>query len=738
MDVKSGVEEKRIKSTIIRRRAKVETPPSAEPVPPPPAPESEVKEAAPIKESRAESVTAETSPPKKETVAVIVSPAVPEAEKPKKIVRRKSRDEIEMEMIERAGGLKKAAEIMEIAPERLERVFKPEKSSKKRKLLTRKEFKKTEITTPKAIKRVLRIEGSITVSDLSKRMGIKAGDAMKKLMDLGVMATLNQTIDTDTATLVAHDFGYEVENIAFMEEAIIEKKEGKREEGEKVTRPPIVTIMGHVDHGKTTLLDTIRKARVAAGEAGGITQHIGAYEVLTPKGLITFIDTPGHEAFTAMRARGAKLTDIVILVVAADDGIMPQTVEAINHAKAAGVSMIIAVNKIDKPEADSGRVERGLMEHGLVSEQLGGDTIIVKVSAKTGQGVEDLLEMILLQSEVQDLKADPKKKAVGTIVEARLDKGRGPVATVVVQEGTLHVGDVVAAGTSYGKVRALIDAQGKSVAEAPPSKPVEVLGLSSVPMAGDMLHGMDSEEDARQVAEHRERKLKEAKQQAVVGAVPVRLEDLYEKARGGEVPEVRVVIKADVQGSVEALREAVLKLSGEKVRVLVLHTGVGAVTESDVMLAMASGAVIIGFNVRPDGKARELAEREKVQIRSYSIIYEVIDEMKKAMLGVLKPTYEEKYLGRAEIRQVFTISKVGTIGGCSVTDGKFLRTASVRLLRDGKVVYQGKMASLKRFKEDVREVTNGLECGIAIENFNDLKMGDIIESFTIEEISGKF
>jgi translation initiation factor IF-2 len=738
MDVKTGIEEKRVKSTVIRRRAKVEPEP---PVSPPPAGKEAAAEVkAPEGEpALQQAAPAEGAPTGVETGAVAVPPTEVEEVvgkvKPKKAVRRKTKDELEMEMIARAGGLKKAAELIEAAPERLERVFRPERSSKKRKVLTRKEFKKTEITTPKAIKRVIRVEGTVTVSDLARRMGIKASEVLKKLIDLGMMATVNQVLDSDTALLVAHDFGYEVENVALTEEVIFERAEKKEEAGEVEPRPPIVTVMGHVDHGKTTLLDFIRKTQVAAGEAGGITQHIGAYEVQLPKGSITFIDTPGHEAFTAMRARGAQVTDIVILVVAADDGIMPQTVEAIHHAKAAKVPIIVAINKIDKPAADVAKVERGLMEHGLVSEKLGGDTILMPVSAKTGQGVQELLEMILLQAEVLELKANPDKKALGTIIEARLDRGRGPVATVVIEEGTLRAGDIVVAGTTFGRVRAMIDALGRPVKEAPPSRPVEVLGLTGVPLAGDKLHAMKLEEDTRRVAEYREKKLRESRQQTLTPAA--RLEDLYAKAQEGEVPELRVIVKGDVQGSVEALREVLSKLTGEKVRISVLHSGVGAVNESDVMLAAASRAIIVGFNVRPDAKAREVAERERVQIRSYSIIYEVIDEMKKAMEGMLKPTYEEKYLGRAEVRQVFSISKVGTIAGCGVTDGKILRSASARLLRDGKIVAQGKISSLKRFKEDVREVANGLECGIGIENYNDLKVGDVIEAFTVEEIAGK-
>lgn len=740
MDVKPSIEEKRVKSTIIRRRAKAEPTPELSLTPAPE--EASEKAASATGESLAENVKTPVSPQPQEGSKTkvsheTVSPAadvVAFKEKPKKVTKRKTRDELEMEMIERAGGLKRAAELMENAPERLERVFRPDRSAKKKKVIARREFKKTEITTPKATKRVVRMEGTVTVGELSKRMGVKATDVLKKLIDLGVMASINHSIDTDTAMLVAHDFGYEVENVAFEESSVLGSEKGEEEtDGGKMPRPPIVTVMGHVDHGKTSLLDAIRKTQVAAGEAGGITQHIGAYDVTTPKGTITFIDTPGHEAFTAMRARGAQVTDIVILVVAADDGIMPQTVEAIHHAKAAKVPIIVAVNKIDKPEADMGRVERGLMEHGLVSEKLGGDTIIVPVSAKTHKGIEDLLEMILLQSDVLELKANANKRAVGTIIEARLDKGRGPVTTVVVQEGTLRVGDIIVAGTATGKVRALMDALAQNIKEALPAKPVEVLGLDTVPMAGDKLYAMQSEEDAKQIAEHRESKLREARHQVTAP----RLEDLYASAMKGEVPEVRVVVKADVQGSIEALREVIHKLSTEKVKISVLHGGVGAITESDVMLAVASRAIIIGFNVRPDSKARELAEREKIQIRSYKIIYEVLDDLRKAMEGMLQPIYEEKYLGRAEVRQTFTVSKIGTIAGCFVVDGKFLRSASVRLLRDGKVIYQGKISSLKRFKDDAREVNTGLECGISIENYNDIKAADVIEAYQVEEIAAK-
>ncbi len=725
MDVKSSVEEKRVKSTIIRRRAKVE--PEIPVVP------------APIKKE--EEVLA--SP--QETLEVVKkAPAVEETsreETPKVSIktpaRRKTKDELEMEVIDRVGGLKRAVGLMEVAPERLERVFRPDRNSnKKRRHLIKKDFKKTEITTPKAIKRVIRIEKMVTVGDLAHRMGVKTTEVLKKLMDLGVMATIQQTIDIDTAILVAHDFAYEVENVTFEEASVFEKEGTQEEEGDRIHRSPIVTVMGHVDHGKTSLLDMIRKTNVVGGEAGGITQHIGAYDVkVTSKDrMITFIDTPGHEAFTSMRARGAQVTDIVVLVVAADDGVMPQTIEAINHAKAAKVPILVAINKIDKPEADPARVERGLMEHGLISEKLGGDTIFIPLSAKTGVGINELLEMILLQTDVQELKANPKRRAIGTIIEARLDRGRGPVATAVIQDGTLRVGDLVVAGTSSGKIRALLDAKGDNIQEAGPSKRVEILGLSSVPLAGDKIHTVESEEDLRKISEHREQLERETRHGA--GAA-VKLEDLYAKAAHEQLPEVRVIVKGDVQGSIEALREAVTKLSGEKIRISVLHTGVGVVTESDVMLAVASKAMIVAFNVRPDNKSRQLAEHEKVQIRTYSIIYNVIDDMKLAMEGLLKPTYQEQYLGRVEVRQLFTVSKVGTVAGGFVQGGKIIRSAGVRLLRDGKVVYEGKLASLKRFKDEAREVLEGLECGFSLEKYNDLKVGDLVEAYTVQEIAGK-
>ncbi|MBI2082921.1 MAG: translation initiation factor IF-2 [Deltaproteobacteria bacterium] len=729
MDVKSSVEEKRVKSTIIRRRAVAEAPPPIAPLP------SQVSSPEEPKTQEAQPKIVQEEKKEEGALPSAVLPPVEGKEdsaeeyKPKKVVKRKTRDELEMEMIERAGGLRKAAELMTTSPERLERVYRPEKSSKKKRVVLKKEFKKTEITIPKASKKLIRIETTIRVGELAHRMGIKLPDVVKKLIGLGIVATVNHLIDFDTATLIAHEFGYEIENVAFEESQVL--KRGPSGEVLK-PRPPVVTVMGHVDHGKTTLLDTIRKTQVAAGEAGGITQHIGAYQVHLPKGDITFLDTPGHEAFTAIRARGAKVTDLVVLVVAADDGVMPQTIEAINHAKAAKVPILVAVNKIDKPDANQSRVERALMEHGLVSEKLGGDTIILPVSAKTGQGVEELLEMILLQSEVLELKADPTTHGRGVVIESRLDRGRGPVVTVIVQEGTIHVGDPIVVGPTYGKIRALIDDTGKNLQEAGSSQPVEILGLAELPQAGESFDVASSEIDSRAIASHRALTVRKDREAA---ARPLRLENIFSEVSQGVVPELRLVIKADVHGSAEALRDALVKLSTEKVKVVIIHWGVGAITESDVMLALASKAIIAGFNVRPDSKGRETAESEKVEIRKYSIIYEAVDDIRKAMTGLLKPIRKEQYLGRAKVKELFKVSKIGTIAGSEVVDGKFSRPAMVRVLRDSRVVYEGKISSLKRFKDDAREVLAGLECGIGIENFNDLQPNDILEAFTIEEIA---
>jgi translation initiation factor IF-2 len=607
----------------------------------------------------------------------------------------------------------------------------PPRVPRKKRALPGKEQRRTELTVPKASKRVVKVSEVITVGDLARAMGVKAGEMIKKLMGLGIMATINQVIDADTAALVAADFDHTVENVAFDEESTLEldhEVEGGEERLEP--RPPVVTIMGHVDHGKTSLLDTVRRTNVTAQEVGGITQHIGAYSVQVDGGMVTFLDTPGHEAFTAMRARGAKVTDLVVLVVAADDGVMPQTVEAINHARAAGVGIIVAINKIDKAGADAERVKRRLMEYGLVSEEWGGETIFVEVSAKTGQGIEQLLEMILLQAEVMELKAQPTKLARGTIVEAKLDRGRGAVATVLVQEGVLRVGDPFVCGTQYGKVRAMIDSWGQRVENASPATPVEVLGLSGVPAAGDAFVVTRDDMQARQVAEHRQLKQRKA---TLSTLSKFSFADLAQSV--AEKKELRVVIKADVQGSLEALNEALQRLSTEEVKLNVLHASVGGVSESDVLLASASNGVIIGFNVRPEAKAAKLAEHEKVEIRLYNVIYDVLSEVRAALEGLLTPMQKEKLLGRVEVRQTFTIPRVGVVAGSLVREGKITRGAQARLVRDQVVVYQGRVASLRRFKEDVREVAAGYECGVGLENFQDLKVGDVLEVFELEQVT---
>jgi translation initiation factor IF-2 len=603
---------------------------------------------------------------------------------------------------------------------------------RKRRALPGKEVHKTAITTPKASKRVVRITEGVTVADLARNMGVKAAEIIKQLMGLGVMSTLNQVLDVDTATLVASEFGYSVENVAFDAESAIEEAE-ETAVGEAVPRPPVVTVMGHVDHGKTSLLDAIRHTNVTEREFGGITQHIGAYMVETRGRPISFVDTPGHEAFTAMRARGAKVTDIVVLVVAADEGVMPQTVEALNHAKAAEVPVIVAINKIDRPEANVDRVKQQLTEHGLIPEDYGGETITVPVSARTGEGIERLLEMILLQADVMDLKANPNRAARGAVVESQIDRGRGPVATILIQEGTLHTGDAFVCGTSYGRVRAMLDHRGERLTEAGPSTPVEVFGLSSVPEPGTAFTAVAEESKARQVAEFRRSKLREG---ALQRTSRVSLEELSERMLAGEVKELRVILKGDVNGSVEALADSLQRLSTGEVRLEILHKSVGAISETDVTLASASRAIIIGFNVRPEPKAAQLAEKEGVDIRLYTIIYEVINDIREAMEGLLAPTYREKGLGRAEIRQTFVVQG-NTIGGAMVVDGKILRSARARLVRDGRVVWEGKIASLRRFKDDAREVLAGYECGIALENFNDLKPGDIIEDFEMETVLRK-
>ena len=547
---------------------------------------------------------------------------------------------------------------------------------------------------------------------------------------MGIVANINQDIDFETCELVAMEYDIELEHqvAKTYEETMQENAEEVDAEEDLVPRPPVVTIMGHVDHGKTSLLDAIRKTHVTEGEAGGITQHIGAYTVECNGRMITFIDTPGHEAFTSMRARGAQVTDVVILVVAADDGIMPQTVEAINHSKAAGVPIIVAVNKIDKPESNPERVKQQLTEHGLVCEDWGGDTICVPVSAKKQQNLDELLEMVLLQADVLDLKANPNKAAKGTIIEAQLDKGRGPVATVLVQNGTLKIGDPIVAGIAYGRVRAMMNDRGENVKTAGPSCPVEVLGFNEVPSAGDI---MNVAEVSKKVAEERRNRIKA---EQLKNLSKVSLEDLFSHIAEGEVKTLNIVVKADVHGSVEAVKQALEKLSNEEVRVKCIHGGVGAITESDVMFASASNAIVIGFNVRPDSGARNLAEQEKVDVRTYRIIYQAIEDVENAMKGMFKPVFKEVHLGTISVRNTFKVSSVGTIAGAYVQDGKVQRNAQIRVVRDGVVIHEGQIASLRRFKDDVREVAAGYECGIGIENFNDIHEGDVIEAYAMEEV----
>ena len=591
-----------------------------------------------------------------------------------------------------------------------------------------------EVTKPR--RKGFKLTPGMTVKEFAELIGQRPADIMRKLMDMGQMLTFNQTMNVDAAVIIAEENGIKIDvSMEKVGEELLDSVVQTEQEVQLEPRPAVVTIMGHVDHGKTSLLDAIRKTKVAEGEAGGITQHIGAYTVAVRGKQVTFLDTPGHEAFTAMRGRGAKITDIVILVVAADDGVMPQTIEAIHHAKAASVPIIVAINKIDKPGANSDRVKNALSEHGLISESWGGDTIMVEVSAKEKIGLDNLLEMILLQSEVLELKADPHRLAKGAVVEAKLERGRGPVATVLVQSGTLRVGDVFVVGIFSGKVRALITHTGSKVQEAGPSIPVEVAGLPGVPSAGDVFQVVKDERVAREIAEDRARKQRTAD---LSGSAKVTLDDLFAKIKEGSVKELALVIKSDVQGSAEALTAGVEKLATAAVKLRVIHSGVGGVTESDVLLAAASNAIVVGFNVRPEPKAGTLAEQQGVDIRLYTIIYDALAEIKAAMEGLLEPTLKERTLGRAEVRQVFTVSKAGVIAGSYVVDGTITRAAvGVRVIRDNVVVYEGKLGSLRRFKDDVREVQQGYECGISVENFNDMKAGDIVEAYAIDKIAAK-
>ncbi|MBU4372090.1 MAG: translation initiation factor IF-2 [Proteobacteria bacterium] len=592
-------------------------------------------------------------------------------------------------------------------------------------------MKKTLITTPKASKRRIRVDEAISVGELAKRMGTKASEVINKLMGMGLMVTINQAIDCDTATLIAADFGYQVEAAQNERDETMQRTEDSPENLKP--RAPVVTIMGHVDHGKTSLLDAIRETNVIDGEAGGITQAIGAYHVHLKGRDIVFLDTPGHEAFTAMRARGAKVTDIVVLVVAADDGVMGQTVEAINHAQVAGVPIIVAINKMDKPGADPGKIRQALTEYKLLSEEWGGDTIFCEVSAKKKQGIEELLEMILLQADVMELKADPDRPARGVIIEAKLDRGRGPVATVLIQEGTLREGDAFVSRTEFGRVRAMINDQGKRISEAGPAMPVEVIGFSRVPQASSEFICVEDEKKARSIGEYWIRKERERELSV---SSKITLEQLYQRMKEG-VKELNVILKADVQGSVEALIDALNKLSTDDIKLKIIHSSTGTITETDVMLASASDAVIIGFNVRPDARVVEVAEQERVDIKLYDIIYNVIADVRAAMEGLLDPIFKEVVQGRAEVRVIFRVPKVGAIAGSYVTDGKITRSAGLRLLRDGVVVYEGRIASLRRFKDDAKEVAAGFECGIGIEGFNDIQVADVIEAYVKEQIERK-
>ncbi len=605
------------------------------------------------------------------------------------------------------------------------------KAGKKAKEAPRK-LKHTEITVPKAIKRKITVQESVTVIDLAKAMGTKAAELLKRLIKLGAMANINQSIDFETASVAADDLGFELELDTFEEKNFFSDSVDRPED--LVPRPPVVTIMGHVDHGKTSLLDYIRKSNIIGGESGGITQHIGAYYVKTDGGDIVFLDTPGHEAFTAMRARGAKVTDIIVLVVAADDGAMPQTKEAINHARAANIPIVVAVNKIDRPDADPEKVKRELAELDLAPEEWGGETLLGNISAKTGEGIDDLLGLILLQAEMLELKGNPDREARGTVIEAELDKSRGPVATVLIKNGSLEQGAQFICGGHYGRVRAMLDHRGRKIKVAGPSVPVKLYGISGVPMAGDEFIVVKDEKTAKQIIEHRRGK---AQKQEMARRGPVSLDDLFDRINKGDVKELNIVLKTDVQGSAEALSDSLIKQSTEDVNLNIIHSATGAITESDVMLASASGAIIIGFNVRANPRVVEVAEREDVDIRYYDVIYNAIKDIRLAMAGLLEPVLEEHVIGRAEVKEIFRVPKVGAVAGCQVTDGHVDRNANVRLLRDDVVVFDGKLASLRRFKEDVKEVQTGYECGIGLENFSDIKPADIFEVYEVEEVAAE-
>lgn len=745
--------EKRLQPTLIRRRRKavVEEPPeepkeplkkeAAEEVPEmvqPTRKKKEEEKTPPVKEAEQQEKVADTAPPQKPPAVKIISKKTEllETETEKEdIKRRKGKLKREKPKKERFFPITSSKEIKEYDEEapskKVTKARRPFPYPKKKPVSLVK-HKKTEITIPKAIKRTIKIVEGITVGQLAKRMSVKAGEIIKKLMDLGIMTTVNKTIDIDAAMLAAHEFGYEIEIIPIEEEQILIEKEDTSEE--LFPRAPIVTVMGHIDHGKTSLLDAIRQTNVIEKEAGGITQHIGAYLVKLNKGNIVFIDTPGHEAFTTMRARGAKVTDIVVLVVAADDGVMPQTIEAIDHSKAAHVPIIVAINKIDKPNANPEKVKQSLSEHAIVPEDWGGDTLFAEISAKKREGIEELLETILLQAEMLELKVNPNKPAKGTVIEAKLDKNKGPIATILVQRGTLKEGDTFVSGVHFGKVRFLIDSTGARISQAGPSTPVQVFGLSGVPDAGDSFLVVDEEKKARQAGQYLQQKQREKN---LTELSRVTLEGLQEQITESAVKELNAIIKADVHGTIEALTKSLKELGNQNVQINIIHSAVGSINQSDVMLASASQAIIIGFGVKPDAKVKQVAEQEKVDIRLYTIIYDAISDIKNSLEVLLDPTLIEKISGKAEVRQIFSVSKQGTIAGSFVLDGKISKGTKIRLMRNGTLLHQGRVSSLRRFKDNVREVESGYECGIVIEGFREIEVGDIIECYTIEEIATK-
>jgi len=745
---KGDVLEKRVKRGIIRRRRVVEpasTKPVQSEVPPPvaakPIPKPKEHTAATLFKSRPKSAPSKTTqgitkvklvtpqkivPPVKKAsathapVASKAKSAGPTAEEKRAIEELAKR--------RRTAFIKKRAEEFDIRGfSRIERIYQP----KRKRIIDKSRMKQTVLTTPKAEKRVINITGQLVVSELAKAMKIRVAEIVKKLMDMGTMVTATQTIDAETASILAAEYGFEIKVTVVSEDELLKREMVVPKDLKH--RAPVVTVMGHVDHGKTTLLDVIRKADVASGEAGGITQHIGAYMVNVGKNkTITFIDTPGHEAFSAMRARGAKTTDIVILVVAADDGIMPQTKEAAAHAKDAGVPIIVAINKIDKPNAHIEKVKKGLADLDLLPEDWGGKTLAAEVSATKKTGIKELLELILLQADMLELKASPDVAAEGVVLEAHVEKGLGPVATVIVQKGTLHRGDKVVMGDVGGTVRLMKDDHGKLLKEAGPSFAVLVSGLDKVPKAGELLYAFNREDHANELLAFRQKQSSAARQ---APAEKVTLEDLYKKMKSAALTELKFVLKADVQGSVEVVKQTIEKLSTAKIRMNVIYSAPGAISASDVNLASASNAILIGFNIRPDKQARELVKSEDVDLRLYNVIYELSDDLKKAMVGKLEPVFKEVVIGRAEVRKVFNISKIGTIAGCAVTEGKVTRKAEIRLLRDDKVIFSGKLASLRRLKNDAKEVLEGFECGMSIEKYNDIKEGDVIEAFVMEEVA---